>query len=97
MVTFNKVVSDLCEVCGVEHDATSRVTERRGIELIRKCTEKVKVLTMGTAALATVLEDHLDKEEAETLKSEVELVTEEELPKKEEPVEEKPAPRKLGK
>ena len=64
MVTFNKVVSDLCTACGVENDPTKRVTERRGIELIKECTEKVKVLTMGTAALTTVLEEHLDEEAA---------------------------------
>ena len=55
MVTLNKTISDLCTACGVEHDPTKRITERRGLELIRECTEKVKVLTMGTATLATAL------------------------------------------
>jgi threonine aldolase len=81
MVTFNKVVSDLCAVCGVDHDPTKRVTERRGMELIRECTAKVRVLTMGTAALATVLEEHLEVHEEAAIEAEAQVETHaEELP-----------------
>lgn len=66
MVTYNRIIMDLCAVCGVEV-GNARISERRARELITECTEKVKVLTMGTAALATVLENELDEDEKEAV------------------------------
>ena len=41
MVTYNRIIMDLCAVCGVEV-GNARISERRARELIRMCTENVR-------------------------------------------------------